>query len=157
MLLSKACEYGIRSVLYLTEHAGEGYVPIRSVSDALGIPHHFLAKIVQTLAQADVLASSRGPSGGIALARPATAITLKEIVLAVDGPSIFTDCVLGLPGCGELQPCPLHEQWVPARDRIHRMFDHVSLAEMAERMSEGDFRLAALLSGTESSTESSTE
>ena len=149
MLLSKACEYGLRAVLYLTERTGEGYVPIRSVSDALGIPYHFLAKIVQTLAQADILTSSRGPNGGVALARPPSQITLKEIVLAVDGASIFTECVLGLPGCGDQQPCPLHDQWTPARDRIHRMFDHVSLAEMAERMDEGDFRLATLLASTE--------
>ncbi|MEP0547282.1 MAG: Rrf2 family transcriptional regulator [Rhodothermales bacterium] len=146
MLLSKACEYGIRSVLYLTKDGTGAYVPIRSISDALGIPYHFLAKIVQTLAQADVLTSSRGPSGGVALARPASQIKLKEIVVAIDGTDIFTECVLGLPGCGERKPCPLHEQWAPARDRIHRMFDHVSLAEMAERMSEGDFRLALLRS-----------
>jgi Rrf2 family protein len=145
MLLSKACEYGIRAVLYLTDGPKGTYVPIRSISDALGIPYHFLAKVVQTLAQADVLTSSRGPNGGIALARPASQIALKEIVVALDGERIFTECVLGLPGCGERKPCPLHEQWAPARDRIHRMFDHVSLAEMAERMDAGDFRLANLV------------
>jgi Rrf2 family protein len=145
MLLSKACEYGIRAVLYLTDGPKGTYVPIRSVSDALGIPYHFLAKVVQTLAQADVLTSSRGPNGGIALARPASQIALKEIVVALDGDGIFKECVLGLPGCGERKPCPLHEQWAPARDRIHRMFDHVSLAEMAERMETHDFRLANLL------------
>jgi len=145
MLLSKACEYGIRSVLYLTDGPTGTYVPIRSISDALGIPYHFLAKVVQTLAQADVLTSSRGPNGGIALARPASQISLKEIVVALDGDDIFTECVLGLPGCGARKPCPLHEQWAPARDRIHRMFDHVSLAEMAERMEAHDFRLANLL------------
>jgi Rrf2 family protein len=149
MLLSKACEYGIRAVLYLTSGPNDTYVPIRSVSDALGIPYHFLAKVVQTLAQADVITSSRGPHGGIALARPASQITLKEIVLAIDGASIFTECVLGLPGCGERKPCPLHEQWATARDRIHRMFDHVSLAEMAERMEAQDFRLANLLPADE--------
>ena len=145
MLLSKACEYGIRSVLYLTDGPTGTYVPIRSISDALGIPYHFLAKVVQTLAQADVITSARGPHGGIALARPASQISLKEIVVALDGDDIFTECVLGLPGCGERKPCPLHEQWAPARDRIHRMFDHVSLAEMAERMEAHDFRLANLL------------
>jgi len=144
MLLSKACEYGIRTALYLTTKARGEYVPIRSISDALGIPYHFLAKIVQTLTQPEILASSRGPNGGVRLARASTQIALKEIVVAIDGPAIFTECILGLPGCGALKPCPLHEQWSPARDRIHRMFDHVSLAEMAERMEGGDFRLDAL-------------
>lgn len=144
MLLSKACEYGIRAVLYLTTSTPGTYVPIRTISDMLSIPYHFLAKIVQTLAQRDVLASSRGPNGGVALARPASQISLEEIVLAVDGSAVFTECVLGLPGCGEQKPCPLHEQWAPARDRIHRMFEQVSLAELAARMEDGDFRLTDL-------------
>jgi Rrf2 family protein len=149
MLLSKACEYGIRTTLFLTTKARGEYVPIRSISDTLGIPYHFLAKIVQSLTQPEILASSRGPNGGVTLARPATQIALKEIVVAIDGTSIFTECVLGLPGCGTQKPCPLHDQWAPARDRIHRMFDHVSLAEMAERMDEGDFRLDTLLAATD--------
>ena len=144
MLLSKACEYGIRAVLYLAARTPGTYVPIRAISDALGMPYHFLAKIVQTLAQRGILASSRGPNGGVALARPASQITLEEIVLAIDGPAVFTECVLGLPGCGEQKPCPLHEQWIPTRDRLHRMFERASLAEMAERMEEGDFRLTNL-------------
>lgn len=143
MLLSKACEYGIRAVLHLTRHAdADAYVPIRTISDALGIPYHFLAKVVQVLAQADVLTSSRGPNGGIALARPASQVTLQEVVLAIDGAEIFTECILGLPGCGEAKPCPLHEQWAPARARVHRMFSDASLAEMAARMDDGEFRLA---------------
>lgn len=149
MLLSKACEYGIRAVLHLTGGTSGTYTPIRTVSDTLGIPYHFLAKVVQILAQADVLTSYRGPNGGVALARPASQITLKEVVLAIDGADIFTECVLGLPGCGERKPCPLHEQWAPARDRIHRMFDEVSLAEIAKRMDAQDFRLATLATAEE--------
>lgn len=148
MLLSKACEYGMRAVLYLADSPQRTYVPIRSISDALGIPYHFLAKVVQTLAQADVITSARGPNGGISLARVPSQIMLKEIVLAIDGGRVLTDCVIGLPGCGELKPCPLHDLWMPARDRIRRMLGQVSLADMAERMKANDFRLDAL-TGTE--------
>ena len=149
MLLSKACEYGIRTALHLSSCATCGNVPVRSVSDALGIPYHFLAKVVQTLTQKGIVASTRGPKGGISLARPAYQIKLREIVVAVDGPRIFTECVLGLPNCGSDKPCPLHADWTGARDRIHRMFDHVSLAEIAERMEAGDFRLESLLKEAE--------
>ncbi len=145
MLLSRACEYGLRAALYLAATPDAGYVAIRTVSDALGIPYPFLAKIVQTLAQHGVLTSSRGPAGGIALARQASQIPLREIVAAIDGDGVFTQCVLGLPGCGEQKPCPLHEQWAPTRERIRRMFDDVSLASLAERVRSDDFRLAVLL------------
>ena len=84
----------------------------------------------------------RGPHGGIALARPASQIRLEEIVLAVDGPAVFRECVLGLPGCGDRKPCPLHEQWAPAREKVHRMFANATLGDTAARIQNGDFRLA---------------
>jgi Rrf2 family protein len=142
MLLSKACEYGIRATLHLAKADAATYVPIRTISEALGIPYPFLAKVVQTLTQHHVLESSRGAAGGVRLARPADRILLKEIVVAVDGPAIFHACVLGLPECGERKPCPLHEQWAPVRGEIEAMFARVTLAELARRMAAGDFRLA---------------
>lgn len=144
MLLSKSCEYGLRAVLHLTTSVADTYVPIREVSTRLGIPYHFLAKIAQTLIQAGLVASTRGPNGGIRLARPAAQISLHEIVLALDGPAIFEACVLGLPGCGVEQPCPLHDQWAPARDRVRAMFEETTLDELAARIQSSDFRLADL-------------
>ena len=142
MILSQRCEYAVRTALYLAATDRRDYVAVREISDALGIPQAFLAKTVQALTAAGLFASMRGPTGGLTLARPATQITLKEIVLAVDGGDLFTECVLGLPGCGDRQPCPLHDQWAPARARVHAMFASASLADTAARTQAGDFRLA---------------
>lgn len=146
MLLSKSCEYAIRTALHLAAatpaSGGASYVAVREISDALNIPYHFLAKTVQTLTQVGLFASMRGPQGGLALARPADQIRLEEIVLAVDGPAIFRACVLGLPGCGDRKPCPLHDEWAPARERVRRMFADATLADTAERIQTGEFRLA---------------
>ena len=142
MLLSKSCEYAIRTALYLAAADSASYIAVREVSSALNIPYHFLAKTVQTLIQAGLFESMRGPHGGIALARPAGRIRLHEIVEAVDGPAVFRECVLGLPGCGDRKPCPLHHQWAPARDRVRDMFAQATLADTAEQIQAGDFRLA---------------
>lgn len=142
MLLSQRCEYAVRTALYLAAADRTGYVAVREISEALNIPRPFLAKTVQDLTGAGVFTSMRGPAGGLALARPAGDITLKEIVLAVDGSDIFTECVLGLPGCGDRKPCPLHDQWVPARTQVHAMFASATLADTAARTQAGDFRLA---------------
>lgn len=144
MLLSKSCEYAIRTALHLAATGSASYTAVREISAALRIPYHFLAKTVQTLIQAGIFESMRGPHGGIALARPADRIRLEEIVLAVDGPAVFQECVLGLPGCGDRKPCPLHEQWAPARDQVHQMFADATLADTAERILNGDFRLSFL-------------
>lgn len=142
MLLSQRCEYAVRAALYLAATDSASYVAVREISQALGISRSFLAKTVQDLTGAGILASMRGPAGGLALARPADQITVGEVVLAVDGAGILTACVLGLPGCGDRRPCPLHDRWVPARERIHAMLTGATLADTAARTQAGDFRLA---------------
>jgi len=144
MLLSRSCEYGLRAALYLAGRQDRDFVPIRKISDALGTPYPFLAKIAQTLIGAGLLTSVRGPNGGVALARPSSEITLEDVVLALDGPAVFTECVLGLPGCGDRQPCPLHAEWARTRDQARRMFAAATLAETAERVRTERLRLADL-------------
>lgn len=144
MLFSRACEYGLRAAFYVAAQKSDGYLPIRGVGDALGISVPFLTKVLQQLSQAQLLTSFRGPSGGIALARPADQITLYEIVVAIDGPELFVSCVLGLPGCGAQKPCPLHDGWTIERERLHALFSRTTLADVAQRLYESDLRLAAL-------------
>lgn len=143
MILSKACEYALRATLHLVSLKSSGFVSIKAISDDLDISFPFLTKIFQKLTQAGILHSFRGPNGGIALARPASSVTLYEIVVAVDGEDMFRECVLGLPGCGERKPCPLHARWAPERERLKAMFRAETLADMADRLQGEDFRLVA--------------
>lgn len=131
-MLSKSCEYGLRASLYLASLDRDGYVSIGTISEELDISFPFLTKIFQKLNDAGLLESRRGPNGGVALTTPADEITLHEIVVAIDGPDLFQECVLGLPGCGEAEPCPLHEQWTEERSRVETMFRDTTLAELPE-------------------------
>ncbi len=141
MLLSKSAEYGIRATLHLASLEEERYVSIRAISDQLNISFHFLTKIFQKLTQAGMIRSFRGPNGGVALARAATQITLLDLIVAIDGPALFQECVLGLPGCGERKPCPLHEAWGPERDRLKALFEETTVATMATDLQTLDLRL----------------
>jgi Rrf2 family protein len=133
----------MRAAVYLAARPAGGFTSVREVSQALRIPYPFLAKIAQTLTRAGLLRTLRGPTGGVTLARPAGDIALKDIVLAIDGPNVFRECVLGLPGCGDQRPCPLHAQWAGARARIEAMLGEASLADIAQATAINDFRLAA--------------
>lgn len=144
MLLSKSCEYGIRATLYVSSSGQDGYLSIREISDKLDLSFHFLTKILQKLTHAGLLHSFRGPNGGVALAKPANKITLADIVIAIDGPELFTECILGLPECGEQKPCPMHEQWKVERDRLQKIMTEKTLAKLAEGINEFDFRLKDL-------------
>jgi Rrf2 family protein len=158
MLLSKSCEYGLRAMLYLAslEPSDAGpvaaepireYVSIQTVSDELKISFSFLTKVFQKLNDADLLTSKRGPGGGVALTRAPDEMTLYEIVVAIDGDDLFNECVLGLPGCGEAEPCPLHEHWTAERSRMEEVFRETTLAEVP------DVRLTPFIEGTAGSAE----
>ena len=135
MLISQACKYGIRAVLYLAQH-DPGPLLSRDIAKALTIPEHFLAKILQDLSKAKLLHSSKGRGGGFRLARPARDIKLLEIVQAIDGQHFGEECVLGLPACSGTSPCALHSRWAFIKRDILQMMTAQSIEGLAhERLS----------------------
>ena len=131
-MLSKSCEYGLRASLYLASLDHDGYVPIGTISEELDISFPFLTKIFQKLNDAGLLDSQRGPKGGVALTRSPDEVKLYDIVVAIDGDDLFSECVLGLPNCGNAKPCPLHNEWAEERDRVENMFQNATLAELPD-------------------------
>ncbi len=137
MLFSKGCTYAIRAALLVSmkeEREQRRFIPIRELADELDLSFHFLTKIMQMLTEANILESFRGPNGGVGLARPAKDISLVDIIAAVDGMSLFSECALGLPGCGERTPCPLHDSWAKRREDLKRMFEKATLASLAKQL-----------------------
>lgn len=143
MLFSKGCTYAIRAALLVSVKEtkdGRKFIPIRELSDELDLSFHFLTKIMQLLTEAKILESFRGPNGGVGLARPARQVTLVDVIAAVDGMALFTECALGLPGCGEKTPCPLHAAWAKRREDLKRMFEKTTLASLAKELDTNAFR-----------------
>lgn len=129
-------------MVYLAVQQREGYLPVRQIAEALKISGPFLSKVFQQLVQAGLVESYRGPSGGVRCARPPEEVTLRQIVVAIDGAGLFTECVLGLPGCGTDRPCPVHDEWTVKRADLDRMFGGCTLASAAASVHRGDRRLA---------------
>ena len=141
MILSKACTYGLLASFYVARKSDFTYVSIREMSDDLNISFHFLTKILQKLTAAGLMNSHKGPKGGISLTREARLISLKEVILAIDGDTVFTQCILGLPGCGHQKPCPIHHEWAPVRDNFLKMVANRSLADSAEGINDLRYRI----------------
>ncbi len=143
MLFSKGCTYAIRAALLVSvkeTRDGRKFIPIHELSDELDLSFHFLTKIMQVLTEARIMESFRGPKGGIGLARPAQEITLVDVIAAVDGMTLFTECALGLPGCGEKTPCPLHASWAKRREDLKQMFETTTLASLAKELDSNALR-----------------
>lgn len=141
MVLSKACTYGLLASFYVAREKSGDYVSIRDMSDELNISFHFLTKILQKLTAAGIMNSHKGPKGGISLTRTPEKITLREIIEAIDGNDIFTQCILGLPGCGHKKPCPIHDEWAKVRVDLFRMFEGRSLADSSDDLETYAYRL----------------
>lgn len=133
MPLSKSCIYGLRASVFLASKKSAKYVNIREISDELNISFHFLTKVLQQLNNSGILESYKGPNGGVKLARQADEITFLEIVYAIDPEHEFNDCILGLTGCGEMEPCPFHEQWSELKKELSAMMEESTLSDLADR------------------------
>lgn len=143
MLLSKSCVYGLRASLFLAANQNREYVSIREMSEKLNISFHFLTKILQQLTAAGLMESYKGPNGGIRLTKAGSDVNLYEIVAAIDGVELFSECALGLPGCGTEKPCPLHEKWAETRDGIRMMLVKTNLVELAKQGKKENLRITA--------------
>lgn len=109
MLFSTATGYALQTLAVLPEDGS--YYLARSMAKQLQLPGPYLAKILQNLVQAGILESVRGPKGGFRLARPAQAVTVGEVVEALEGPCSLQGCVMGFSNCGPENPCPMHSAW----------------------------------------------
>lgn len=127
--------------MYVATKQESGFVPVREISRQLNISFTFLSKIHLVLIQNHLTTSSRGANGGVSLAKPAGDITIYDIINAVDGNSMFSKCVLGLENCSDVHPCPLHKNWSEYRINLQKLFQDVTLADLAEKIKNEEVRL----------------
>lgn len=94
MRLGRAAAYAIFAVVYIAKSGKQGPVQGKDIAGSCDMPPGRLLKILQQLVRARILASERGPAGGFQLRRPATEITVLDIVETVEGP-IDGDLIVG--------------------------------------------------------------
>lgn len=141
-MISQASRYALRSLAYLANHDGTRFLAVRKLGEALDISVPFLAKILNQLVTSGVLQAHRGPTGGVRLAMPADDISVRRVIEDIDGSGLFTECVLGLPGCGDETPCPMHASWGAIRAAVAASFEQQSLGDLARGYGSGDMRLS---------------
>jgi Rrf2 family transcriptional regulator, cysteine metabolism repressor len=92
MIFSTRAEYGVRLMVELGRRGGDRPTPLNVIADNEGLPLPYLEHVVAKLKKADLVVSTRGAHGGYALARPATEITMNEVVLALEGTIAPMEC-----------------------------------------------------------------
>lgn len=132
-MFSKACEYGIRAMLYIAQKTQEGErIGIKEISKGIDSPEAFMAKILQDLSRKGLVMSIKGPNGGFYIDSSTRKISLAEVVTAIDGDDLFTGCGLGLKACNERKPCPIHNQFKEIRIKLKSMLESTYVEEFSE-------------------------
>jgi Rrf2 family protein len=141
-MISIAAQYAVRALIFLAFQPSGEFVTAQDIARRLEVSGTFLAKILKRLVDAGFVESLRGPRGGLRLRVGADRISVRDVVVAIDGIGLFTDCVLGLPGCGERMPCPMHERWAETRKVIERDLAGETIGELAKGVKSGERRVA---------------
>ena len=136
MKVSTRGDYASRALLSLALHS-DPPVPtsVRDIAERTGLPQPYLEQILLALKGAGLVRSKRGVGGGYVLARPSQAITLGEIVSAVDGPIVAGD--FGRPhengACEHEGQCVLLAVWADVGEHMREHLDSFTLADMVRR------------------------
>ena len=124
-------DYALRAVVELAASPGDRPVTAEHLAQAQAIPPKFLESILLQLRRGGVVTAQRGPEGGYRLARPATEISLAEIIRVIDGPLANVRGQrpekVGYRGAAE----PLQEVWIALRASEREILELVTLAEVA--------------------------
>lgn len=134
MKISAKAEYACLAVLALARNRSESpCVHIREISQEYGIPERYLVQILLQLKSAGLVSSTRGASGGYRLARPASSISLSEVLVAMDGPD---DGHRG-PSSTSKGPAAsiLTSVWESVRAAERLVLDQTTIAQLAAQSS----------------------
>ncbi|MCE9589942.1 MAG: Rrf2 family transcriptional regulator [Planctomycetes bacterium] len=144
--LTRKTDYALVALSYLAQQRQAGQtgapdeVSARKIADHFGMPLPLLMNILKELAQAKIIGSTRGSHGGYRLIVAPEAVSLLEVIEAMEGPVKFTECSEGLPilgqGCAMQECCTIRGPVRKLNQRIRGFLSEVTLADLAESKEE---------------------
>jgi FeS assembly SUF system regulator len=136
MRLSSMADYAVVIMAAAARHCGSARVSAGQLAEETHLPAPTVQKLVSRLSAAGLLRSSRGVGGGLQLARPAAAITLADIVEAVEGPIAMTACVHeGGHECTLEDACLVRPHWPSVNQALRGALAQVRLTQLAQEIS----------------------
>ena len=146
MRLSTQANYAVRAVYELARRESGAIVRTSAIAEAQAIPGSRLTKVLQELARADLVRTYRGSGGGVALARPAAEITVRQVYEAVEGPVLLCRCHQRVEPCGD-EACGTHDFWQGVESLLVKELDTTTFAALVRRTRSGATGTAAGTAG----------
>jgi len=136
MKVSMRADYGLRAMIDLAQHAGQGTVQSAHIAARQSISEPYLDQLLTTLRKAGLIWSVRGPSGGHSLAKAPGDITLADIVLALEGQGTPMTCIQEEGRCQLGTECAIRGVWEAMEAASLAVLKGVTLAELATRQGQ---------------------
>lgn len=134
MRLSTKGDYGVRALIDLSLHAGEGPVQRAEIARRQQVPESYLDHVLATLRRDGFIRSTRGPGGGHQLTREASEITLLAVIEALEGSIAPLECIDAETAPG--QACAQQWVWQDIYDYTRQRLAAVSIQDLADRERE---------------------
>ena len=138
-MFSKACEYALRAVLYISIKSVNGFrLGIPEIAKEIDAPVAFTAKILQTLVRESVISSIKGPNGGFFIDPKSEPISLATIIKAIDGSDdVLHTCTLGLKECSDKFPCPIHHEIKHYKEHLRKVMKETTIEDLSWDLLQG--------------------
>jgi len=137
MRVSMKGDYGVRALVELAHHFGEGPTQSAVIAGRQSIPEPYLDQLLTSLRRAGLIRSLRGPQGGHALIRDPHDLTLTEAITALEGSLAPIGCLDDPSGCPKIASCSLRPVWCEVQAATTRILDAITIADLAERERAG--------------------
>ncbi len=132
MKLSTRGRYGIHAMYDLACNADAGPQPIKAIAERQSIPEAYLEQLFAVLKRDNLVKSVRGAQGGYMLSRPASQITVGDVLRSLEGGLSLVDCLDEEEACGKSCACPTRIVWLKLRNGLNAIVDSITLTDMQE-------------------------
>ena len=138
MKVSMKGDYGVRALVELAHHFGEGPIQSAAIASRQSIPEPYLDQLLTSLRRAGFIRSVRGPQGGHALIRDPHDLKLSEVIIALEGSLAPIACLDDPEGCRTATTCNLKPVWQEVEAATVRVLESITIADIAERERAGN-------------------
>lgn len=133
MKLSTRGRYGLRALLDLAVHQGEGMVLLKDIARRQEVSLPYLEHLITPLIAGGLVKSTRGARGGVLLLKPPAQVKLTEVVQLLEGSIALVDCVNDPRVCSRSASCVTRDIWMQIKDAMIQVLDSTTLQDLVER------------------------
>jgi Rrf2 family protein len=133
MKLSTRTRYGIRAILELAEHYGEGPLQLRIIAHDQGVSVKYLEQLMAMLKSAGIVRSVRGSKGGYILAKSPAQVKVSDCFECLEGNVITTECVEGENHCERNNNCMARQLWTDVQNAVIGVLESITLQNLVDK------------------------